>query len=230
MPKTKESEHRNYVFTLPNMSEDELRAFMKEFNTSFWEAGDEVCPSTGTQHWQGWLRLKRARTFTLMKRDFCKHGHVEIMNGKPEHNEKYCNKDGKGIREGVRPNQGRRTDIEEALECESVRELFDRQTPNFQSLRVLEKHLEYCEQPSVREVQVHRIGMEDFREYAHVYLEDAYVFAGIWHGYDGQSKLIQFMGGQLNPIPTEVYEGLPYRVQAGGTSRQVRVTDIILVK
>jgi len=226
-----ESKYRSFIFTLfHHDDEEDLRQWLSNFNTTFWEAGHELCPTTSQQHWQGWLYLKSPRTFKSMCKAIKGHGQINIMRGSHSDNEKYCTKDGNAICEGKRPEQGHRTDLEEAVKCESIRELFETQCPNFQTIRVLEKHLEYCEQPSIREVSVHRIGMEDFREYAHIYLEDAYTYNGSWHGYDGQTKLIQCMGGQLNPIPTEVYEGLPYRVQAGGTSRQVRVTDIILIK
>lgn len=162
-----------------------------------------------------------------MIKDF-KGGHVEVMHGTHEQSEKYCSKDGYVVEEGTMPKQGKRTDLERAIACESVRELFENQTPNFQTIRVLEKHLEYCEKGETREVTIHYVDMEHFKMYPKIYMEDAYVLCDKWDGYDGQTRLITY--DDVSYIPNPIRLGLPYRVKVGQTSRQVRITDIIKVE
>lgn len=230
----KNEKHRNWVFTLFTYEDETIfRNFMDKFNTTFWEAGSEECPTTGKQHWQGWLRLKSPRTIASMNKAFKGCGHTEVMKGDYAANEKYCNKDGKGISNGQRPaGQGHRSDIEEALNCDSIRELFETQTPNFQTLRVLEKHLEYCETPKVRECSTHHFEKVDLKEFGTI-MTNAYVVTGSrlslqWDGYDGQTCLIIY-GDDYCMLPWQITEGLPYRVRSGQTTRMIRVTDICII-
>lgn len=166
-----------------------------------------------------------------MKVDFHRKGKVKIMKGTVAQNKKYCGKDGKVVQEGRCPKQGQRTDLEEAVKCKSIRELFERQTPNFQTIRVCEKHLEYCEVPEFRDVQTAHIDRCDWEEFDYT-CEDAYVYkdADSWHGYDGQELLIVFETGMGKHLPQEIKEGIPFRVNVGGSSRQIRVNSILYVR
>lgn len=203
-----------------------MRAWLKPYNTSYWEAGSEICPKTERHHWQGWLYLKSARTLKSVGKGA--GAHFEAMKGSHDQNTKYCGKDGLLLSEGTRPKQGHRTDLEEAVKCKTVRELFERQVPNFQTIRVLEKKLEYCENNEFREISIGHIEYCDLLEFDEQ-MEDTYVWAGDgWEGYDGQTRLLITnlpMGG----IPRYLRRGVPHRVKTGGTSRMLRVTDVLII-
>lgn len=222
---------RSFVFTLyQHPTEAEFKKFMKLFNYAYYLAGDEICPTTGRQHWQGWMHLKSGRSLKSMIGDFKGYGRVKFRKGTVEQNNKYCSKDGHVLTEGRCPKQGQRTDLEEAIKCKSIRELFEKQTPNFQTIRVCEKHLEYCEVPVFRDVQVAHIDKCDWDEYDYS-CEDAYVYNNdTWHGYDGQELLIVFETGAGVHVPKTILEGIPQRVNVGGSSRQIRIDSILYVR
>lgn len=77
--------------------------------------GKEICPSTGRHHWQGYVYFKNPLTFSalLKKLNIKTHGKAFICNGSPESNFNYCSKDKNYIEHGIKPRQGKRTDLEE---------------------------------------------------------------------------------------------------------------------
>lgn len=82
----------------------------------------EHAPTTGTPHWQGYVRFKTRKTLETVKRVLGNAGlHLTVCNGSEQANKDYCSKEG-GAHEfgtfdpgaGV---QGRRTDIEGAADA-----------------------------------------------------------------------------------------------------------------
>lgn len=74
--------------------------------------GDEVCPTSGRQHYQGYIVTGESYTFKYMKKHIFTSGeHFEIAKGDHNSNIIYCSKDGKATEEGTRPSQGKRTDL-----------------------------------------------------------------------------------------------------------------------
>ena len=58
--------------------------------------GKEICPTTGRQHFQGFMRLKKAMRITELK--LIGKPHLEACKGNEEQNERYCSKDGNVVR------------------------------------------------------------------------------------------------------------------------------------
>lgn len=73
--------------------------------------GEEVCPTTGRAHCQGWMYFKNERSFKALCKVFAGKWHIEVKYGSEEQNEKYCRKDGKVWEFGDMPKQGARTDL-----------------------------------------------------------------------------------------------------------------------
>ncbi|AUM61689.1 Rep [uncultured virus] len=73
----------------------------------------ETCPTTGKQHWQGFVGFKnQIRMNSVIKNlDCTTHPYVAIMRGSLKDNEKYCSKEKGFTKFGNLPEQGKRTDI-----------------------------------------------------------------------------------------------------------------------
>lgn len=214
---------RAFLFTLFN-HEDQgmLRHFMSQLKTVYWGAGDEICPSTGKQHWQGWMYFKAPRMMGKLTKIFKGNGSVMPCRGCQEANEIYTGKDHKFIEEGVKPKQGKRKDLQRASEFKNVRKLYKAMEPNYQQVRVLEKKLEYCIVPKWRDVKYSVLTVEEVKALDH---KDLYYFSGNWHGYDGQKTVVYEPDDSFYML--EVSSGKPMRIPVGGTSRMLEATHII---
>lgn len=88
----------------------------------------EVCPRTGTEHIQGYVRFNKRRYMKFVKEAFLNRGnaHVELAHGNEEQNKVYCSKEATrkpdtvpvelGEYDAKAGTQGRRSDLEEIAE------------------------------------------------------------------------------------------------------------------
>lgn len=77
--------------------------------------GEEICPSTGRPHNQGWLQLTSKRTVEGVKRLVgSKVIHLETRRGNEKQNEIYNSKEGKYKEVGKFILQGQHTDLDES--------------------------------------------------------------------------------------------------------------------
>lgn len=65
--------------------------------------GEEVCPETKKPHFQGHIVFYRNKTLKAVKKIFSAKCHWLICRGTPEHNDKYCSKEGKVHEFGTKP-------------------------------------------------------------------------------------------------------------------------------
>lgn len=66
--------------------------------------GDEVCPTTGKKHLQGFAYAWKPMRFSTWKKLF-PHAHIEEMRGDFRTNEHYCSKEGSYHHFGEKPNE-----------------------------------------------------------------------------------------------------------------------------
>lgn len=222
---------RAYTFTLyGHKSEGELRHWMTLFKTKYWCAGDETCPTTGRQHWQGWMYLTNNKTPSAMRKA-ARGTHVEPIFDTPSgpgwvvRNEEYCRKEWRNfIQEGELPRQGERGDLIAAAQTATVRDLFTgRIMPSFQQIRVAEKYLEYAESPAWRGASYDYV-----TDPARIKEHDpttVYYHHESWHGYDGQKTVVY---DWMDPKTYKrIRLGIPTRVNVGGSSRFLRVEHLL---
>jgi len=74
--------------------------------------GEEICPDTGRTHWQTYVHFFHAKTFSAVKKIFT-NNHIERAIRSPQENMAYCAKELKFKEFGQRPEQGKRTDLED---------------------------------------------------------------------------------------------------------------------
>ena len=119
---------RNYIFTINNYDESDLVRF-QQLSASLEKHryicyGLEIAPTTNTKHIQGYVQLLTAQRYTFLHNyfNFQRDGqtlkfHIDIANGTPEQNKKYCQKDGDFYEYGEPVTQGARTDLLEIKKC-----------------------------------------------------------------------------------------------------------------
>lgn len=151
--KSNKKEHHGFTFTLNNWTESD-KTKLKAYNSQYLIFGEEIAPTTGTPHLQGYIYFKSAKLKTTVNN--YKIGHVEVAGGTAEQNKEYCTKDNKNIVEqGTMPQQGKRTDL--ALLCTSLRtgtsSIDDILTTNPMAIHQYGRTLKMCEDYYFRSIK-----------------------------------------------------------------------------
>lgn len=113
--------------------------------------GEEVSPTTGRKHLQGFVQFAESVSLKTAKRRLEDDGlHLEQRRGSVKSAIEYCEKDGVFHEFGERPKQGKRSDIESVRELiaegKGMRAIIDSGV-SYQGLRYGEKVLTYTEPP-----------------------------------------------------------------------------------
>ena len=204
--------------------------------------GQEVCPDTGQDHYQGYVELeKKTRIETIRAYLSDERWHVEVCRGNSEANVSYCSKEGVVVLEdGVRVAQGTRVDLSEVRDLalsEGMRSVARRAT-SYQQIRFAESVLKYL--GSARSVQPSVVwfygptGSGKSRRARELAGERYYVKStgGHWFdGYDGESTVI-FDDWRDSWWPMTFMLGLldryEFRVEFKGGSRQFMADTIYI--
>lgn len=200
--------------------------------------GKEVGES-GTPHLQGFLYYRNARSFASVKKAL-PGGHIEAANGNIEQNARYCEKDGEFVTFGIKPKQGKRSDLDAVRdilkETGSMAQVCETAT-SYQAAKMGEMILKYNEQPrayGARRVVWHWGDTGTGKTYK-VYKDHPEVFCPMsfkwWDGYDGHKVvLLDDIRGDF----CKFHEILmltgerPFRVESKGGSRQA-IYDTIYI-
>lgn len=108
--KSKRVRYRNVCFTAWSNVE-----YDKE-HMKYLVVGEEVCPSTGKQHFQGYVEFVQQRDFSLIKKLLGESAHIEARKGSPSQASAYCMKDNKYKEYGTLSKQGKRSDLDNVVE------------------------------------------------------------------------------------------------------------------
>lgn len=101
---------KNWTFTDYTLRDHEMFFTEHEDKIAFIAFGEEICPTTGRTHFQGWVQFIKKQRITAVKKMFYPN-HVEPMWASEVKNNKYCAKDGKFKHLGSYTVQGERTDL-----------------------------------------------------------------------------------------------------------------------
>ncbi|ADD62463.1 replication-association protein [Cyclovirus Chimp12] len=105
---------RKFCFTWNNYEFDayaKCETFLNNF-AKYGSVGEELCPSTGTPHLQGYVNLIKPTRFSTIKKHLHNAIHIEKANGSDEQNQTYCRKSGIFFEKGEPIKQGQRTDLQ----------------------------------------------------------------------------------------------------------------------
>lgn len=108
--KSKRLRYRNVCFTAWNTVEYDTE------HMKYLIVGEEVCPSTGKTHYQGYVEFLQQKDFSLIKRLLGEETHIESRRGSANQASAYCMKDNKFIEYGTMGKQGKRTDLDNVVE------------------------------------------------------------------------------------------------------------------
>lgn len=214
--------------------------------------GEEVCPTSGRDHFQAYIYFKDAKTFSAARK-VMEGRHIEEQKGTIDECIHYCkgdhtNYEGKYkplnlvFKEfGDRPKQGKRTDIKNVLtaiqngNC-TMRDIVTKAT-SFQSVRMAELQLKYFEPPRNWKTEVYwfygKSGTGKTKR-ANEMCEDPYVCMESnkwWEGYDAHEDVIiddyrpEFCSFKMLLMLLDRYE---CRVECKGGSRQLRAKRIFI--
>ena len=246
---------RNFCFTLNNYTNEELKYIqelgLKEYRYII--VGQEIAPSTGTPHLQGFVIWNNAKSLKASIKKLPKRAHVEVCKGTPYENYMYCNKDGNVVWEhGDRPEkvgQGKRNDLLEIknkiknnINIKTLLEEDD--IVNYQQLKYAEYLKKYYEVKRDWKTEVKwyygatgtgktKTAYEEMVEEAQN--EDNIYFSmdtgKWWEGYDAQEYvIIDDMRADFLKYHQllKLLDRYPYKVETKGSTRQFVAKKIII--
>lgn len=234
---TSESKVRLWTFTNYDMEFDYEPVMTKAQYVAY---GLETCPKTGRLHHQGWMYFKNPQGSIKNVATLLGKAHVEKAKGSLAQNEKYCAKEGNLTELGVKPEQGKRTELDEVRqivrETSSMREVVE-VANSYQSVRMAETLLKYNEKArpyKTREV-IWFYGPTGTGKTHTVYAEEEDIFVPLsfkwWDGYDGHKVVLL---DDVRPDFCKFHEILmltgerPFRVECKGGSRQAMYDKIYI--
>lgn len=240
-----EKRSRSWCITYFFTSEEEDRKWFKYLSTKsgirYFVVGCETCPSTKRKHFQGYISFHNAKTFKACKKWFqLDRIHIIPAIAGDYKNKAYCEKENKFLEVGKPVKQGKRTDIDVAIdivkETGSIRQVL-KVVKNYQAVRHTELYMKYCEEESIRlDLEVINIwGGSGKGKTRMVYEKEHNVFRPLnykwWEGYDGHEVVLlddirkDFCKFHELLTLLDIY---PYRVECKGGSRQLRAKKIYI--
>ncbi len=228
---------RSYCLTINNYQPEDV-AFITNYEAEYLVVGDEVGES-GTPHLQIYFRLKNAKTFSKIKKEFTT-AHIEIAKGDDHQNKAYCSKQNLILEKGTPKQQGKRTDVERIREMvadgNTLRDILQVAT-SIQSVRMAEIHLKYFERKRNWKPNVYWFYGETGTGKSKLAYEmsvDPYVTLDTikwWEGYDGHAHvIIDDMRGDFAKYHQllKLLDRHEYKVECKGGSRQFLAEQIII--
>lgn len=230
---------RGWCFTIHDCSKGSFEK-LQRITASYLIVGDEVAPSTGKQHYQGYVHFANVTRFAAVRKMLPEGTHIEPARGSALENKVYCSKEKVLMEVGEVPKQGKRNDIEvmRALvadggnmraACAVARSL--------QGIKIAEKLLTYDEAPRQEKPWVAWFwgptGTGKSRAAAEA-LPDAW-WSGKnlrwWQGYDAHDEVIidDFRGDFCTFHELlRILDRYPFTVEVKGGSRQLVAKKIII--
>lgn len=112
-----DSRYRAWLFTYNNYTKEVMQVIDEQVapDAQYLVYGEEVAPTTGTPHLQGYMYFKSARKGSALKKMIGTGLSLRKANGTAEQNRKYCTKEGQFKEFGTIPKQGERSDLKDLV-------------------------------------------------------------------------------------------------------------------
>lgn len=117
--KQSSTQHRNICFTYFNFKgPEDLKLLSTFLKTKYIIASEEICPTTGRHHYQGYVEFTHPVTWGKILKLFPQHPSLHVRRGSAAQAAAYCHKPDKPgfvkliIEEGELSRQGERTELE----------------------------------------------------------------------------------------------------------------------
>lgn len=235
---------RGWTFTLNGYTgEDVIRLTCKDMEETakYLIIGEEIAPTTGEHHLQGYAYFSKPKTLQYVRDTISPRAHFEASRGSAKQNRAYCTKEGHYHEIGTCPEQGKRTDIEDIKEMtkrgDSLPKIMEA-AHSYQSMRTAELLTKYVATPKPRDVKVMWFWGRTGTGKTHTAFEEAGEDTWIsnkslqwWDGYYGQkSVIIDDFREDYCPLHEllRILDKWPYRVMIKGGSTWLLATKIIV--
>lgn len=96
--------------------EFDYKSYLESCSAEYIAYGLETCPETGRKHHQGFVYFECQRGSIKNVAKELGKCNVRMCNGNLDQNIDYCSKEGELIELGIKPKQGRRTDLKELID------------------------------------------------------------------------------------------------------------------
>lgn len=211
--------------------------------------GEEICPTTGKIHWQGYLEFHKQKRIKWIRKWFLDYGVKDIKlimaNGNASQNDAYTGKDGKNVVTlGESAPQGRRSDLKGLAlhikqgDINGMRQGITDEfiTGGLQAIKTAESLLKLFEQkrdwrPTV--IVCHGSSGTGKSRWCRDNFPDAYWCGKTskwWEGYDGHETVIiddfRDTWADYDDL-LRIVDCYPYRIENKGGSRQLLAKRII---
>lgn len=107
--------NRSFVFTINNINDDS-EAVLNALAVKYIVYGREEAPTTGQKHLQGYVTFNSVQSLLQVKAKLPDGAHVEVAKGSAAQNRTYCTKSLNFQERGELPAQGKRTDLDIAID------------------------------------------------------------------------------------------------------------------
>lgn len=243
------SRFRNFIFTWNNPPEDAITKLQEHDEISFCAVQRERGESTGTEHLQGYIELRKQMRGSLLCKWF--PWYIDKRKGTSDQAFQYSTKDETRIEGpwvwGERRNQGNRTDIEACYSDikagKSKLEIAENHTKidakYHKALDRVRRIFEEQSSRTFRHLQVHvywglagtgktRKAVESSSDYFILNQSDANTIW--WDGYEGQSTLIidDFTGWIRYRLLLKILDGYQLRLSIKGGFTYARWTTVYI--
>jgi hypothetical protein len=114
MNNSKNQQAKNWCFTLPNYTDDDVER-IKKITCKCMVVGKEVCPTTKTPHLQGFIQFEKVKRRSQVQAMIKENVHCSVARD-VEASIEYCKKEGEFFEKGSASKQGKkgkRNDLEE---------------------------------------------------------------------------------------------------------------------
>lgn len=213
--------YRNFVFTINNPTADAMDKLKPE--SKYLVYGEEIAPTTGTPHLQGYCELKKRTRFAKLK-SLIPTAHIEKRKGTAKEAADYCKKEGKYQEYGSMSRPGTRNDIMKLYEAvkkgTDEEDMFDAYPKEmYRYYRAVERHRNSIgKKPYVfMKVETYVFyGESGSGKTRRVYAECPNVYRVMhaeetlwWDGYHGQEAILfdEFYGGVKYSKMLELLDG-----------------------
>jgi len=229
---------------------DKIWAKLHKAKSKYTVFGFEIAPTTGTPHLQGYMEFKSSKKKAVLIQQ-CPGIHWGDKDGLPpkgsaKDNYIYATKDGDFLEEGEMTEQGKRMDLEQAMEAiklgESELDLFENHTSvAFRYPSALQRYRllvdkKKSEGYNKKEIRVYwgdtgtgktRSAVEEFPS---AFIVSEGVSGFWWDGYDGEETVImdEFRGNIPLSHLLRILDGYSCQVSIKGGSRLLTAKTIII--
>jgi len=235
--------YRAVCWTLNNPEKDERGVKLLELlrkHCSYYVYGEEVAPTTGTQHWQGYCELEKQMATTVVNK--WSDWHCEPRRASADKAIAYCKKEGKWVEFGDPKKAGKRSDIIALKELAITEGLaaVAAAADSMQQFRLCEVYMNYhspARDPSIEPDVTYITGPSgsgksrlayDMLSDKRYYVKDETQW---WTGYNGEEWVIMddFRDSWMtHNMFIRLIDRYPMRVKVHGGLVQLRATKWIL--